>query len=217
MFKYLYGSAVKLRHPFIMKNLAIAAFCLIGTVSSYALPNVTSGSTVTLNGTFFTDPGGWSTGVNGTGHGLVNGVFQPEEQQWDFNSVWWNGTDNPGNNIVLNLNGAFVIDGFKVQADDNDVYEIDYLAPGSSAWQIAWSISAPGGYGLTTSSNTLTTPIDATELRFEATSGDGLYAVSQIDANGYAVSNAVPDAATTFPLLAACFGGLIYSRRFFKR
>jgi len=196
-----------------MKILAIAVCSLIGSVSSYALPNITSGSTVTLNGTYFTDPGGWSTGVNGTGPGLVNGVFQPEQQQWDFNSVWWNGNDNPNNNIVLNLNGTFVIDGFTVQADDNDVYEIDYLAPGSSVWQTAWSIPAPGGFGLTTSSNTLSTAIDATELRFGATGGDGLYAVSQIDANGYAI----PDTATTLPLLAAGCGGLVFIRRFIKR
>jgi len=196
-----------------MKVLAIAAVGLIAVVPSHAVPNVTSGSTVALNGTFFTDPGSWSTGVNGTGPELVNGVFQPENQQWDFNSVWWNGTDYPANNIVLNLNGVYAITGFKVQADDNDVYELDYLAPLSSTWQTAWIIPAPGGFGLTTSSDNLGTPIIATELRFEADSGDGLYAVSQIDATG----SAVPDTAATWPLFGVGFCSMAAARRFLKR
>jgi hypothetical protein len=196
-----------------MKIISITVLGLMGALSTYASPSVTSGSTVSLNGTYFTDPGGWSTGVNGTGPGLVNGVFQPEQQQWDFNSVWWNGTDFPNNNIVINLNGTFAIDGFTVQADDNDVYEIDYLAPGSAVWQTAWTIPSPGGFGLTTSSNTLATAIDATALRFEAVGGDGLYAVSQIVATG----QAVPDTTTTLPLLSAGLGGLVVVRRFFRR
>jgi hypothetical protein len=196
-----------------MKILTIATLGFIGVFTSNAVPNITSGSTVSLNGTFFTDPGSWSTGVNGTGPGLVNGVFQPETQQWDFNSVWWNGTDYPANNIVLNLNGVYSITGFKVQADDNDVYEIDYLAPLSSIWKTAWIIPAPGGSGLTTSSDLLGTPIVATELRFEADSGDGYYAVSQIDATG----SAVPDTATTWPLLGVGVCSLAAARRFLKR
>ncbi len=184
------------------KLLTIAVVCAIGIGCGHAA-TITSGATVTLNGTFFTDPGPWSVGTNATAQDLVSGVYQPEMQQWDLNSVWWNGAVHPGNTITLDLNGTFAITGFKVQADDNDIYQIDYLAPGSSVWAPAWTVPAPGGFGLTTSSTTLGGAITATDLRFEAIGGDGYYAVSQIEAFGRAVPAGVPDSADTLGLMSA--------------
>ncbi len=157
-----------------MKRLIVSvlAFALCALAGKAAV-SVTSGATVSLNGTFFDGLGSWTPGTNAAPQDLVNGVFQPEAQQWNFNSVWWNGSTYPANSIVLDLNGTFSITGFTVQADNNDVYQIDYLAPGSGVWQTAWTIPTFGTYGLNTRSQVLGSPITATQLRVEAIAGDG--------------------------------------------
>jgi len=91
-----------------------------------------------------------------------------------------------------------------VQADDNDTYQVDYY--NSGVWKPAWTILPPGGYGLTTSTVDLSTPIVASELRVTEIGGDGLYAVFQVEAF-------VPEAASTLPLLSAAMGGLLFFRR----
>jgi hypothetical protein len=176
--------------------------------------SVTTGATVTLNGTFFTDSGGYGPGIAAAPQDLVSGVFQPEQQQWNLDSAWWNGNDGPNNTIQIDLNGTFNITGFTVQADDNDTYEIDYLTPGNT-WLAAWVIPPPGGYGLTTSSTTLGSAITATELRVEALNGDDLYAVSQVEAFGQAAG--VPDLASTLGLFGSAIALLGSARRFRRR
>ena len=199
------------RTPIMNKKHMTAVFIsALGVLSSFA-GGATQNATVTLNGTYFTDPEFWSVGPGLAQQQLVDGTYQPEGQQWDFNSVWWNGGTHPEDNIVLNLNGAYDITGFKVQADDNDTYLLEYMMPGGGSWLPAWQIPAPGGFGLTTSSTTLGSPIIASELRFTAVDGDNLYAVSQIEAFGTPAG--VPDAASTAGLLGSSVAGLALLRR----
>jgi hypothetical protein len=207
------------------KTITIMVLGVLGAIAGNASPIITSPSDlVTLNGTFFPSAdsiaAGWGPGTVESGSALVNGVFRQQGDpvgQWNIGSIWWTGGEgnvlNPGNNIVVNLGGSFLIDSLTVQADDNDNYEVDYLAPGSSTWQVAWQIPSPGGWGLTTSSTILSTPIDATELRVEVNSGDGFYAVSQIQATG----TQVPDAGSTLSLLGMSLTGLVtFARRLMK-
>ena len=199
-----------------MKKTIAIVLCSLGLLAAARADNVTLGSTVTLNGTFFSNSAGWPLGTNAAPADLVNGVYQPEQQQWNFNSVWWNGNDGPSNNIVVDLGGLFSITDLKVQADDNDTYRLEYFGT-DSLWHDAWDIPAPGGWGLTTSSQnlltsslTLNSAITATELRFTATGGDGLYAVSQIEATG---TRSVPEATSTLVLLGGVMSLLAFVRR----
>ncbi len=197
-----------------MKKAIIAMVCCAGLCLPAKATNVATGSSVTLNGTFFVDSGGWSLGTNAAPSDLVTGTYQPNGQQWNFDSVWWNGAEYPGNNIVVTLPGMAVISGFKVQADDNDTYRIEYWGA-DSAWHIGWDIPAPGGWGLTTSSTTLGLPITTDALRFTATGGDGLYSVSQIEADGR-FAGSVPDNSATLALLGGALGLIALARRRFK-
>jgi hypothetical protein len=204
-----------------MKKTLIAALCSLGLLSAAHATNVVLGSTVHLHGTFFTDPTYWSTGTNGTPDDLVNGVFQPDGTQWDFNSTWWNGDDNPNNCIVIDLSCWAKIWCFTVQADDNDDYKLEYWGT-DSAWHDAWDILAPQGWGLTTSSTFLDSPIITDKLRFTAVDGDGLYAVSQIEAKGKFLccdpcctpSGSAPDATSTVALLGGAIGLIGWVRKF---
>jgi hypothetical protein len=195
-----------------VKKLFVISACWAALLLSANAASVTSGANVTLNGTFFTGNGSWSLGTNAAASDLVNGTYQPENQQWNFNSVWWNGTDHPSNNIVVSLTGWAVITDFKVQADDNDTYRIEYWGM-DSLWHVGWDIPAPYSWGLVTSSTTLGSLITTNTLRFTATGGDGLYAVSQIEANGRFLPTKVPDNAATLMLLSGSLGLLAFMRR----
>jgi hypothetical protein len=200
-----------------MKKAIIAALCSLGLLAAAHATNVVLGSNVTLNGTFFTDPGPWSTGTNGTPGDLVNGVFQPEGTQWDFNSTWWNGAENPDNSIVVDLSCWAKIWCFTIQADDNDNYRIEYWGT-DAAWHDAWDVPPPGGWGLITSSTFLNSPIITDALRITETGGDGYYAVSQIEAKGKFLcccpSGSAPDATSTVALLGGALGLIGLARRF---
>ena len=195
-----------------MKKLLIALVAC-AAIASVQAGTATAGATVTLNGTFFTNPGGWSTGANAAPADLVDGVYQPETHQWDFDSVWWNGVDQPSNNIVLDLAGTFVITDFKVQADDNDTYKLEYFGT-DLAWHDAWDVPAIASFGLVTRDLTLGSTIEASALRFTATGGDGYYAVSEIEANGRKVSS-VPETGTSLALLMGGLGLVAGLRRRF--
>ena len=196
-----------------MKNVAglaivVAASCFAGQV--LADTNIAQGKAVTLFGTFGTDPGSWTSASPVPAATLTDGVFLNEGHQWDLDSVWWNGYTHPENDAQINLGGLYTINSFKVQADDNDTYRIQYRV-GGGAWQTAWNIPAPGPWGLVTSTTTLGAPVLADSLRFTATGGDGYYAVSEIQAFGVA---AVPEPETYAMLLAGLgFLGFVARRR----
>ena len=147
--------------------------------------NVALNATVTLNGTFGGDMTqyGWGNHPLANPQTLTNGVFLPEQTQWNIGSVFWSTASNSNavsNYIDITLNGTYSITGFKIQADDNDNYLIQYN--NGSTWQTAWAVPPPGGWGLTTSSALLSSPITTDELRISETGGDGFYAVSQVQA-----------------------------------
>ena len=196
-----------------MKKTIAIILCSLGLFAAARADNVTLGSSVTLNGTFFTGGGVWGSGVPAAPADIVNGVYQPEQQQWNINSVWWGIDDKAvGNNIVIDLGGLFNITDLKVQADDNDTYRIEYFGT-DSLWHSAWDIPAPGGFGLTTSSIALGSAITTNELRFTATGGDGFYSVSQIEATG---TSTVPEATSTLAMFGGALGLLVFVRRRFQ-
>ena len=200
-----------------MRKLIITLVTPLVFLAAARADNVTAGANVTLNGTFFTEPGGWSTGPNAAPNDLVNGVYQTEPHQWNFDSVWWNGFSNPANNIVIALTGSFLITDLKIQADDNDVYKVEYYGA-DAAWHDAWTVPAPGGWGLTTSSTSVG-PFVTDMFRLTGTSGDSLYSISQFEATGEKSRDVrdVPEGGLTVALLGAALGLLGIVRRFGRR
>lgn len=199
-----------------MRKLIVTLVTSLVFLAAARADNATAGASVTLNGTFFTEPGGWSLGPNAAPNDLVNGVYQTEPHQWNFDSVWWNGFSNPANSIVIALTGSFLITDLKIQADDNDVYKVEYW--GSDwAWHDAWTVPPPGGWGLKTSSTSVGAFV-TDQFRLTAVSGDYLYSISQFEATGTKARevNDVPESGLTIALWGAAVGLLALARRFIR-
>lgn len=157
------------------------------------------GQTITTNialGTAVTASGPWSGVALST---ITDGTFLPTTTYWQSGTVWWNGT---GTSFTVALPGVNQITGFKLQADDNDTYRVEYSL-GGGAWTTAWDVPTLGWTGMFTRPNyqdetqwfTLTTPILADSLRITATGGDNSYAISEFQVQG------VPEAETGVLLL----------------
>ena len=191
-------------------SLRGAKIALAGLTLGAALPAVAAGNII---------PGNWSSITWGGQHGqlragspwgpgstassmlaAVDGSFRPEGTQWNNGSFWWDSTiSNPVPNFTMYLTRTMRFDQFVVQADDNDSYLVEWWD--GSAWQNAWSIPAVYTYGLSTrDSGILPTSIVTNRLRFSAVSGDGYYAISEIQGFG-----AVPEPAT-WAMLITGFG-----------
>jgi hypothetical protein len=175
---------------------------LTAVVSQAANPNVALNKPVTLNGNFpvFTYPGGLC-GVNPPQPSpsiVTNGTFLPEETCFQ-SGVYWTSVPpnaNPNNTVDIDLQGIFLISSATVQADDNDIYTLQYRDLGG-VYHDWYPIPPAGAFGLTTRPNPTDPtqqqplpPVLATGLRFfaPAGSGDGYYAVSQIAVFGVAVA-----------------------------
>jgi hypothetical protein len=141
---------------------------------------------------------------------VTDGAWLPDGSNWQ-SAAWWNGT---ASYMTINLGGQFTITGFSVQADNNDTYRISYLneaGGGTSAWEV------PTRYnygGMSTRPNPgeiwSITPITTTALRFQATGGDNMYSVSELQAYGSA--SQVPEPAAIV-LAITGLGTLLSVRR----
>lgn len=197
-----------------MKKKIVTLFNALVFIAAVHADTATAGATVTLNGTFFTGNDAWPLGTNAAPNDIVNGIYQPIGQQWNFESVWWNGSQNPGNNVIVDLAGSYLITDLKIQADDNDWYNVEYLGL-DLAWHLAWSVSPPGGWGLQTSSAVVGAPFVTSSFRLTAAPGDGYYAIAQFVANGRKVDS-VPESGATVVLFGAIVGLLGLARRFIR-
>ena len=70
---------------------------------------------------------------------IVDGAFLTELLQWNIGSWWWD--EDPSVNAspvvtTIHLNQLYTIDGFTMQADNNDVYRLEYWT--GTTWQLAW-------------------------------------------------------------------------------
>lgn len=113
----------------------------------------------------------------------VNGIFEPAAQQWNNNSFWWDEDSSVNQSPVtwtIQLDQAYTVDRFLIQADDNDSYLLEYWD--GAAWQSAFAVPIVGGFGLQTRDSGTVGLITTDRYRFTATGGDNYYSVSEIQA-----------------------------------
>lgn len=188
-------------------GLLVLVLVMIAASAGQCLTNVAQGKTVTSYGTVY--GAALST--------VVDGIFLPENRQWQDGTIWWNGTTPY---LEIDLGGVFNIYSMGVQADNNDTYVVKYLNS-SDQWATAWDV--PTRYntgGMSTRPNpgevfTLPSMITTSKLLFSATSGDNMYSVSEIQAFGQ--SAAVPEVSSLVLALGCGLPSLAAMRMFRRR
>ena len=198
----------------IAKAIALSATLIAGSGAAQAAPadtNVAFNKAVTLSGTFYDNPAGW-TGSNGAAPAsITDGIFTANQQQWNVGTVWWN-TGYTNNYIQIDLGGLFNINRLTLQADNNDTYRVSYLDQANS-WVNLIDMNPPDAWGMTTVTNTLPQSILARGFRIsDGPSGDCCNSVSEFQAFGVA---AVPEPETYGMLLAGAgiMGAILRRRR----
>ena len=161
---------------------------------------------------------------------VVDDIYVPTYVDWKDGTVFWADTIAGEHWIEINLGVPFTITGFKVQANENDFYNLYYLNSVSN-WELAWLIplDVSHGAGMPIRDITLSTPITTNKLKFEGYfengtnplggsigyTSDNLFSVSEIQAYGSAATNPAPEPATML-LLGLGLVGLAGVRRFKK-
>lgn len=202
----------------IVKNTLICAAAMTLAAPAAAATNIIPGNWTVISWPGFAGVlrAGSPWGPGSTPSSAVapaSGTFQPTAQQWNKGSFWWDQDASVNASPVtwtIQLNQLYTINQFKVQADDNDSYLLEYWT--GSAWANAFNIAAVGGFGLQTrDSGILGVPITTNRLRFSAVSGDNYYSLGQLAAFG---NTAVPEPAT-WAMLILGFGviGVTMRRR----
>ena len=175
--------------------LASLGVGLIMSASSWAAAN-----NIALNAPVVIVSGGSNISNPTTSLGVVtDGIFAPEDTAYgDAQSlaVEWGGPTSggaPATGLLLqiNLGENYLITGAIVQADDNDNYLLQYFDETNSTWQALYNVPALSvGYGLRGRPDPDQTtyqpvgPVITHAVRFSAVSGDGGYAVSEIELQG---------------------------------
>ncbi len=127
--------------------------------------------------------------VNGAPLGsLTDGVFLPQGQQWQTDTVWWSGLEPT---LEIALGGTFQIDSAIAQVDDNDSYVLLYRDIDSGLFLTLWDIPNFDnfGNGMQTRPNAGDDtvrfffpggPVTTDTIRIAAVSGDTSYSASEI-------------------------------------
>ena len=129
------------------------------------------------------------------------------------NAVEWGGAKTV---FQINLSGEYTISSVVVDADDNDVYILEYLDSASNSWNPLYTAPiVSNGVGIVPRAPyTLPTPVTTSAVRlnggqsndngcFDGTCGQGGYAVGQIQLFGSPASGSVTETYTPSDSLVA--------------
>jgi hypothetical protein len=201
----------------LLAATALAAAAAAGAARAETNVVPTAVGAVTIDGTYgVLHSATWSGPPSTASDPLtpIDGVFAPENQQWNDGSFWWD--EDPSINATpltytLDFNGLYELDRFVVQADDNDTYLLEWWD--GAAWQTAFNVPGVFTYGLTTRDSGVLAPIVTDRLRFSATGGDNYYGVSEIQAFGTAAAAAPEPAAWAMMIAGFGLAGALLRRR----
>lgn len=186
-------------------GMAAAAVLALATTGSAAaavniVPTHTSSVEVTNLAGVLRAGSPWGPGSTASNtFAPIDGVFAPENQQWNNGSFWWDedASVNPLGKVYWTVlfDAAYTLDRFVVQADDNDSYRLEWWD--GATWQTAWDVAAVNTFGLVTRDSGVIGPITTDRLRFSSLTGDNYYALSELQA----FSAAIPEPAVWAMLL----------------
>src|SRR5690242_15516044 len=114
---------------------SVVPVVLLSAFPVLAAPILDLNKPVSLIGNFapYTSPVGpalcGTTPPQGSAGSLDDGVFLPEQTCYQSGAVYWN---TQTNHIDIDLQGTFTLNGAIVQADDNDVYMLQYRDTGGT-------------------------------------------------------------------------------------
>jgi len=160
--------------------------------------NVAAGATVSLQGADFFNSAGWGGDLPAAAASVTDGLLLANGTQWNQGTVFWSGSTG-ADTLTITLGQASVVQGFFLQADNNDDYGLRYRDT-AGQWHDLGVLSPQRGWGLDTVSTTLSLPVTATAFQLQASAGDGFYAISEFQAYGQAA--AVPEPASGALLMA---------------
>lgn len=126
---------------------------------------------------------------------VTDGAFNPIGQQWNFDSVYWSGTDS---GVTITLAHAALVNRVVMEADSEDDYRIEFLDR-DYHWQSLTTVemdrNPPGQnmYG-----GPLPTSVVARGFRISAT-GDNHYSIAEFQAMGEWVPDDTPPVTPVTP------------------
>jgi hypothetical protein len=169
------------------KKIALA-LALAGALSApaFADTNVALGGTVTFSGTgFFGWSSAWGSGSAAPLASVTDGVFVPTGQQWNTGTIYWNGTwgGDTSNFVQIDLSAPAIVKSIILQADNNDMYGIQYRDIGGN-WHGLATADVYGGWGMWTRPDISVSPVVASAFRIASVAGDSYYSVSEFQAIG---------------------------------
>lgn len=194
------------------KSLAVAAALMLAPVFS-ASANVIPGAWTVITWTapdgVLRDGSPWGPGSTPSSALFpVDGLFQPEQTQWNNGSFWWDQDPSVSQTEMIwtvYLNQSYALNRLLMQADNNDTYVVETWT--GASWVSVFDVPAVSGFGLMTRDSGIIPSFTTDRLRFRATGGDLYYSVSELQA--FAV---VPEPAT-WAMMIAGFGLVGFAMR----
>lgn len=196
----------------IMKTLKIALALLIVLVGLISFAHAAPLPVMVVTGS-----GG---SYNNSADLLTDNTFAEEGSTWTADtSVWWYDANSNYPVFYIMYDDVYRLEDMIVQVDNNDNYSVDYYNYSADGWFSLFSILSEVGnvtWGMDTFSIQAEigfTPVNTDFIRIYGNGGDGMYAISEVQAFGSPISTPEP---ATMLLLGLGLLGMLGIRRKMK-